>query len=916
MSDPAFYGLLKPLLDGQLGPTSRIHFFLSEFSDILPLLGETFNAYASDNDPDIFHQLGHHLDASHYHLIAVHLPVCQTSTTPTIPAQAFFAAHFDSPSDPLTPTQATWLQWQTLGVPDACFPIWQYLSTHVPKRTSDTITIVSSKGYILYSIHGTTAIFTPTQAISASVGSIWQLSSQGETFLECNAPAPIQVDEIVSGFRHLFDRFHRPTLSGAASTRRTLPPISGAKFPVKSATSTVKKPTRAKKPQLHAKFKRVAHDDTVEMSSSSVRFMSTLTPSSDSNSDLNSGSVMADDLSSDSDIVSNDGSTSQHDDSRIRTPSHSTSTPVATPHYAIEEDPLSHPDEDWGAHPAGLYHGPNDHITLAKCVIIAGFHKSIGYNTNIAKAVHTMLSTGPTHQRLSHVFNSSIQPEYSKSPTVCGFFPLELSNEYQFRRYPQDNSEQHIFRQLHFPSPAVNGFYHHFMAFAIPVSSDVFNSALTIGAFRGVIPNSNFIPVQIEELHKTVFYSDPKIILFPNVLGTNTAGNHDAKYLHETIIMVKSLHKVGISDIYKKFNLHRGSAHNVAPVTLTFYTDVGSMASSLKPGVGISLPSSVVIRHTDSEIPFDVLSVVERLKADPSLPWDSISAILPMDFTTSSARTIETSYFKWHQTDHVVVIHKDGSDQRQLQQALALHLGAQASDLVAKNERHLPGYLDRVFRKYANIATTNLPLSSNQVWMAPPRTSPRIAATPTPGRSWSSAVQSPSSTRTEPPPPTPAAAPTSSPMRATNHRIPQPSTDPADKFTQLEQRLQHLESNSATILQHIETIITHFTTVLSTATTQQAQQFNALASTMAQQTQLLTAILTNFQPTAFGASTSQSPAPTSTKSPQPTPSLSPPPTIHPTPAIQHFSAPSQPPSRPVSQLAPLGIQEYGATHPP
>ena len=129
------------------------------------------------------------------------------------------------------------------------------------------------------------------------------------------------------------------------------------------------------------------------------------------------------------------------------------------------------------------------------------------------------------------------------------------------------------------------------------------------------------------------------------------------------------------------------------------------MVSQLKTRSNISPPSSVVIRCAEATSSFNLMSVVDKLKSDSSLPWDDIAAILPMDFTSKSAKTIEVSYLSWHPVDHVVIVHKDGSDQRQLQQAITRHLASHDSydtnTLVAKNERHLPGCLDRVFRKYA-----------------------------------------------------------------------------------------------------------------------------------------------------------------------------------------------------------------------
>ena len=136
------------------------------------------------------------------------------------------------------------------------------------------------------------------------------------------------------------------------------------------------------------------------------------------------------------------------------------------------------------------YHGPSDCITKSTCIVISGFPKTIGSNGEIAKATHSMMSSSKIKHLLTSETNKNIQPEFHSSPNVCGYYPLELSEEYSFRCYPQSSTEKLLFHQLKFqpanPLGTSSHFYHHFMAYALPVSPQDFRNARTIGAFGGV----------------------------------------------------------------------------------------------------------------------------------------------------------------------------------------------------------------------------------------------------------------------------------------------------------------------------------------------------------------------------------------------------------------------------------------------
>ena len=732
----------------------RLAVYLKEYSEIYNHLEHLFAECAKNSQNHNFESFCRNLDANNMELFAIRLPVAHSSNSTTFTASEFFDKNFKNFH---TSQASTWSQWLSLGVPEAMQPLWTFLHQSMPIGDLETMTIVSADGFVLYSLHGTKAIFTPTEAISASTGSIWQLSRDGRMIVECNPIIPITENEIYSCFGQLF---HQHQSAKKGSEVASPEPTTASNKPnskAKKSQSIVAKPTLAaptkkstadtsiivKKSKLNATS---AEDLAMDTDGSDDDDLAMDTDGSDDDKDLSPSCKSADhnqaasdDLAMDVDTPVNTKPTSAAPISKSQPTASNFSDcdsdvelevlPIPTSHYVIEEDTDPQPasadqrdanssaskspnaSQSSSASPIDIpqsipYRGPTDEITKSSCIVIAGFHKTIGSDGEIAKATHAMMSADKIKHALTPETNKNIKPEFHSTSNICGYYPLELSEVYSFRRYPQSKDEKMLFQQLKFqPTNTTSNFYHHFMAYALPVSSKDFRSARVIGAFRGIIPNSNLIPVQIQELHRVVFKSDPKIILFPNVIGTNIAGTHDAKILHETIIMVKSLHPTSTSDTLNKYKLNRGSIHNVFPVPLTFYGELAGMVSQLKTRSNISPPSSVVIRCAEATSSFNLMSVVDKLKSDSSLPWDDIAAILPMDFTSKSAKTIEVSYLSWHPVDHVVIVHKDGSDQRQLQQAITRHLASHDSydtnTLVAKNERHLPGCLDRVFRKYA-----------------------------------------------------------------------------------------------------------------------------------------------------------------------------------------------------------------------
>ncbi len=823
------YRMLGAPKDPHTISSCSLDIYLEDYSELCNLWNNYVTQYANSPLSVDFSTLLTKLDKSQIGLLAIQIQTSFPSSNASTSTSAFLEKNFQVDPNSSTLDDPTWTQWVSIGIPKEFKSMWTYLCTHKPVGDLETITILSSDGHIIFSIFGTKVFFTPTEAVTASTGSLWQLSSDGSTIAECLPSPAISETEIIDCLTKnlIYYSQHPAPPSAVTSTRTTR---SKAKA---TPTTASKAPTK-----VSAKSKKALTKPTT---TNSIQSFLKLTPKS-------ANSAETEDMEIDEDNADDDNMEID-DDHEIIAPSElppeesATPEPLPIQHYIIEEsNSTTAPTTSTVTTSASAtihatpnpipvssdhvsYCGPTDKVVKSSCMIISGFHCSIKNNGEIAKATHAMMNSSQIRHKLTPETNKHIKPIFHTSPNVCGYFPLELNDEYSFCRYPTSNTEKQVFQQLKFVASGTTGntkgnpnFYHHVMAYAIPVSAQTVRTANTIGAFRGVVPNSNLIPMYIQELHSKVFQSDPNIILFPNIIGTNIAGMHDAKYLHETIIMVKSSHSISTTDLLHKFHLTRGSIHTPFLTPLTFHNDLAGMSMQLKPRQNLSPPSSVIIRHTEANSSIDVLSLVDQLKSDTSLPWNDIAAILPMDLTSKSARAIEISYLSWHPTDHVVVIHKDGSDQRNLQRAIQAHLQQHSmTELVAKNERHLPGYLDKFFRRYAGINPS--PTTPQNIWTS----SSSVSA----GRSWAS-VARPTSSRESPPT---QHLPTASQQSSLETLIAQQTRI----ISTLQERIELLEARCQQT-----TLPAATETAIANAFSQLTTQFE---SAMAQQTQSLTALI-------------------------------------------------------------------------
>ena len=792
--------------------------------------------------------------------------------------------------------------WQRAGAHDSFRQIWEFLSKNIPIGDMETLTIVSPNGYVLYSMAaGTRPVLTPTEAHIASTGIIWQLQSYATSMIECGPVPPVTEGTIAHALHRLYESGCSPqpqlqlSPNVPSSTLKKARNLSNlpSKPAVMDAEDT---PSRRK---VRVQFLSTLADsdpDSISSDLDETVDMPTANPATNTPTFLSSNSK-----SDATPMSSSAGTVCNFDDNLITDmrqpplysieegplsashPLFSTSTssvnntlphaltgPIPSnypfgsayigqstgfnPHTTLPSvDPVplddsSEPDPEWEDPPTdgyrtASYQGPVDDSIHACCVVISGFMKSIGSNGNIAKATHAMMNAAQIKHRLTPDTNHLIRPEFNVSPNICGFFPLE-TDSYDFRRYPLTSEEKPIFQQFKANPTDGSNYYHHFMSFALPVTPEAFRSARTIGAFRGAIPNANFIPLQIRELHRIVFHSDPKILLFPNSVRTNIAATHNAKLLHETVIMVKSLHAINTADIIAKYKLNKRL--NLSPAPLTFFSNLAALTSQLKACPDFSLQSSVIIRSSEAEHTFHLPTVYNQLLADPSLPWDDIYAILPMDLTSKSAKAIELAYLTWHPTDHIVIIRKDGSDQRALQKSINEHLTQHGhSDLIAKCERHIPGVLDRVFRKYAGIdasqPTSNSSTPSFQpssvTWPTPANSIPRNISRPT-GASYASVTKT-----TEAPPnamhttstfPPPSISVTSGVSGAASNPSPSRSSHANDKdISTLLTSLQHIIEQQNNIISRLDQQQTLFDHRLAALEVQPTHNHSDMAATIA-----------------------------------------------------------------------------------
>ena len=246
---PGLYRLLGPGLGTTPDPSSRIHVYLQEFSEILNLFGQYFNEFSQTQDPSVFEPLVLHFNSNTTAVVAIRMNAPNSSSSPTFSTKEFFATNFCQSADCPPPDPTSWLQWRSVGIPDAMQAIWTFLCQHIPKGDLETMTIISSDGYVIFSIHGTAAIFTPQQAVSASAGSVWQLSSDGSTITQCSVQRPIEDAEIISCFCQLFQH-HSSTVEVEKKPKQKAKKARSAIVSKRTIASAPKKSSRTK-PQVH-----------------------------------------------------------------------------------------------------------------------------------------------------------------------------------------------------------------------------------------------------------------------------------------------------------------------------------------------------------------------------------------------------------------------------------------------------------------------------------------------------------------------------------------------------------------------------------------------------------------------------------------------------------------------------------------
>jgi len=329
------------------------------------------------------------------------------------------------------------------------------------------MTILSSDGHIIFSTFGTKALFIPEEAVVASSGSLWKLSSDGSTIMPCSPAKEITEAEIINCLKTaVIYHTQNPKPSTVISERNPTVKIQkampssnvtkGKRTLNKTITNTTN-PTNTiqsflkKSPKSH----QTVVPETMDIDTDDE---DDVLPSLPKQSPQSQQAIIPEkmdiDTNNDDDILP----------SELPYEENSTPEPIPMSHYVIEESDSNAaptPTASISANPAVIptsnptitpsthdsYCGPTDKVIKSSCMVISGFHCSIKNNGEIAKATHAIMNASHIRHKLTPETNKNIKPVFHTSPNVCGYFPLELNEEYSFSRYPSNQTEKQIYQQ-------------------------------------------------------------------------------------------------------------------------------------------------------------------------------------------------------------------------------------------------------------------------------------------------------------------------------------------------------------------------------------------------------------------------------------------------------------------------------------
>ena len=198
------FRMMGPSFGSALDPTTRLQVFLPEYEPIYNTFVDYCNDFFDTEDPAIIPRLIEHLE-DNLGVIAIRVAASSSPSSPCFPTFSFLEANFRNSPTPEPENSPTFLQWiwSTAAVikPFMRPTIWTFLREHIPNDPNEPIIILA---HVVYSVHGTTPYFTPTQATTALQGHIWQLSRDGSTLTKCEPLTPITAAEVKSCFHRLF----------------------------------------------------------------------------------------------------------------------------------------------------------------------------------------------------------------------------------------------------------------------------------------------------------------------------------------------------------------------------------------------------------------------------------------------------------------------------------------------------------------------------------------------------------------------------------------------------------------------------------------------------------------------------------------------------------------------------------------
>ena len=178
----------------------------------------------------------------------------------------------------------------------------------------------------------------------------------------------------------------------------------------------------------------------------------------------------------------------------------------------------------------------------------------------------------------------------------------------------------------------------HYVICATPtsISAAAFNHSRYVGVLRGAVPDGNFIPVQIQLLHHTLFRDDPDIIIIPQVAGTKVPTDSltvNPVRRSEFVLQIRYTGKAGIDTVHARYGL-QGHIFDNGPFRYQFCHNLAQVTERTLLRELTTWPTSIGVRCLDRTWSLDAARAV--LLAPDVLSADIQGAITTMVNTAHS----------------------------------------------------------------------------------------------------------------------------------------------------------------------------------------------------------------------------------------------------------------------------------------